>query len=99
MLPYRLSERAVRDLDGMRSWYDEQGVLLGDRAIAAVDDVFVNIRERPGSFPELHGGVRTARCRRFPYRVYFVVTGEGVNVLAVYHTSREPNRWNDSNRE
>ena len=99
MLPYRFSERASRDLDRLREWYDRTDVTLADRAVDAVFDVIRDVRERPESFPEIDRGVRASRCRRFPYRIYFVVTAEGINVLAVYHTSRDPDGWDDPERE
>ncbi|MGB7160667.1 MAG: type II toxin-antitoxin system RelE/ParE family toxin [Tepidisphaeraceae bacterium] len=99
MLPYRLSARAEADLDAVRRWYDQIRVTLGDRVVDAVFDVIRLARERPESFPEVGAGVRVGRCGKFPYRVFFAITDEGVNVLAVYHTARDPQRWDDPNRE
>ena len=99
MLRYKISERAERDMQSVRHWYDQIGRTLGDRVIDAVYDVIRLARERPASFPEISEGTRVARCRRFPYRVYFVVTDDLVNVLAVYHTAREPERWDDPDRD
>ena len=72
MLRYKISERAERDMQSVRHWYDQIGRTLGDRVIDAVYDVIRLARERPTSFPEISEGTRVARCRRFPYRVYFV---------------------------
>jgi len=99
MLPYDLTERAIRDLASARDWYDQRALQLGDRFL---DEAMLAIRvacERPQSFPEVRRAVRGVRCKRFPYRVYFTVQNERMVVLAVYHTARDPARWDDLNRE
>jgi plasmid stabilization system protein ParE len=99
MLDYDLTDRAVRDMRSAREWYDRANVKLGNEFI---DDVLAAIRlarERPASFPVERRDVRTVRCQRFPYRVYFRLFGGRVVVAAVYHTSRNPSRWDDPDRE
>ena len=99
MLAYDLSERAVRDLASARDWYDEKAIDLGDRFLDAALLAIRAARERPSSFPEVRSGVRAVRCRKFPYRVYFEVADNRLVVLAVYHTARDPQRWEDLSRE
>jgi plasmid stabilization system protein ParE len=99
MLPYRLTERALQDLTRLREWYDRTDLTLGDRATDAIYDVITMTRQLPESFPQARAGVRAALCREFPYRVYFAVQAGRVDVLAVYHTSRDPERWDDPTRE
>jgi len=41
-----------------------------------------------GLRPEASGGVR-----RFPFGVFYVLEGEAVVVLAVFHASRNPKGW------
>jgi plasmid stabilization system protein ParE len=98
MLDYQLSDRATRDLENVRAWYDRRSVDLGNRL---VDDVLLAIRaarERPASFPEFKRGVRTVQCRSFPYKLYFATTSKYIDVLAIYHTARDPNLWDDDER-
>ncbi len=99
MLSYELTARAEEDLRSVRSWYEQLGQGLGKRVLDAILDVIQLSRQRPTSFPEVRDGIRVARCRRFPYRIYFAVTDAGISVLAVYHTSRDPERWDDPDRE
>ena len=99
MLPYDLDERAKRDLAAARDWYDRQGEGVADRFLVAAFEAIRIARERPASVPEIHRGVRAVLCKRFKYRVYFRATGDRITVLAVYHTSRDPARWDDPGRE
>ena len=81
-----------------RDWYDGQSAGLGDQFIDAVVDAAQSACDAPNSFPTIGYGVRTVRCKRFPYRLYFKVRSDRVDVLAVYHTARNPSLWNDPKR-
>ena len=98
MRDYELTDRAVLDLAAARDWYDQHGTELGNRFLDAAYEAIRIARERPESCPEIHRGVRGIRCRRFPYRVYFESGPEKIIVLSVYHTARDPQRWNDDRR-
>jgi len=41
----------------------------------------------------VEGRIRQAVVRRFPYVVLFVEYSDYVEVLAVFHTSRDPKQW------
>ena len=96
--PFAFSDRAERDLERAREWYDRQGADLGNRFIDSVVVAIGVARENPGSCPVVRKGVRAIRCKRFPYRVYFELQGDRVVAAAVYHTARNPRLWNDPDR-
>lgn len=81
-----------------RGWYDRRGPGLGDRFVDAVLAAVQSACDRPKSFPAAASGVRAVRCKRFPFRVYYAVRNDRIDVLAVYHTARNPRLWNDPNR-
>src|SRR5688500_16985244 len=100
MRGYELSERAAHDLEAAQDWYKSQG---GEDLVRRFyDDVTLAMRvarERPMSCPAIQGRVRAVRCSHFPYRIYFVPLESHVDVLAVYHTARDPERWDDQDRD
>ena len=99
MLGYELSERAAQDLEAAQDWYQRQGA---DLAMWFYEEVTLALRvarERPMSCPAAGGRVRTIRCKHFPYRIYFVPLETRIDVLAVYHTARDPAKWDDAHRE
>jgi len=99
MRDYDLSERAKRDVAAAIDWYAQVSDHLANEFF---DDFLLALRvarERPMSCPQFRDEVRTLRCRRFPYRVYFVPLEERIDVLAVYHTARNPDLWDDPGRE
>ena len=98
MRSYDLTRRVLRDLSAARDYYDQSSIELGNRFIDAVLAAVKFAREQPEACPVVRGGVRAVRCRRFPYRVYFETEPSRVVVLAVYHTARDPDRWDDQSR-
>jgi hypothetical protein len=66
-----LTERALLDIRQARSWYEEQGRGLGDRLYDDVLKTVDKVLQNPRFFAEWKAGVRSARCRRFPYRVIY----------------------------
>ena len=66
----------------------------GDRFVAAVDVVLRDIAEHPERYPLLQEpDLRSAKVKKFPYRVVYVIIGEDVDVIAVAHAMRRPGYW------
>lgn len=99
MRTYELNERAARDLETTAEQYNGQREGLGREFIDSVVRAIHVACNRPSSCPEIERGVRGIRCTRFPYRVHFEVLPDRVDILAIYHTSRDPDRWDDPDRE
>ena len=89
----RFRLEAAQDVEGARAWYDEQQGGLGDAFAASLEDVIQLIVAFPEAFPEIAVSHRRALLHRFPYAVYYRLTGEVVDVLACLHTSRSPESW------
>lgn len=79
---------AKRDIAETDAYYAPYG--KADAFIAALDQVFAQIADRPLMYPLVYEGVRRALVRRFPYSVFFVVERTRAVVLAVHHQRRDP---------
>jgi plasmid stabilization system protein ParE len=99
MLAYEFTERAAQDFDAAVEWYKRQRTELGRAVVDSIVQAIDIARSRPMSCPEIEAGVRGVRCVRFPYRIHFEVLPDRVRLLAIYHTSRNPERWDDSDRD
>jgi plasmid stabilization system protein ParE len=82
--------QAEQDLDDAQRWYDEQRAGLGTEFRETVDHLFTRLGENPLIYPVVYRRAHRAVLRRFPYLVYFVVSGGSVIVLACLHASRNP---------
>ena len=76
-----------------RDWYEAHATDLGRRFVAEADLVVQRIAARPVQFPLVFKDVRRARLRRFPYTLFFRVDDAAAYVIACFHGSRDPRRW------
>lgn len=90
--PVRFRPQAETEVLEARSWYDGRRRGLGAEFGAAVDGLVSRIAENPLAFPRARGDIRRATLHRFPYALYFRVSGSEVIVLAV-HGRQDPRRW------
>lgn len=93
MLPVRLRPVALAELTDAWHWYEEQREGLGDEFRACADATMAEIGRAPLAWPRVRGEARRRRVRRFPYAVIYIVEAQHIEVLAVFHTSRDPRQW------
>jgi len=74
-------------------WYEEQRPGLGDDFLTAIEEVFERIGRTPEIHPTIYRDVRRSLPRRFPYGVFYRVRPDRVEVIAVYHSRRDPSGW------
>lgn len=77
--------RDIADADAHYAQFDR-----ADAFLSAIDVVFEQLTSMPLMYPAVHGDVRRALLRRFPFSVFFIVEGPRVFVLAVHHQRRDP---------
>ena len=51
------------------------------------------LEQAPLLYAEVIPGIRRALLPRFPYDVFYAVRGDLIQVLAVLHNVRNPERW------
>ena len=89
----RLSPAAESDVRDIYAWYKKQGEGLGLEFRRALGDCLERVRNNPMSSPKVHGEIRRALLRRFPYGVFYVIRESEVGVLGVFHGHRDPKTW------
>ncbi len=85
--------QAQEELVEARGWYEDRRSGLGAAFAAAVDSAIERVSERPSAYPRLHGEIRRALVRRFPYGLFFRVLEDEIVVLGVVHGRRHPETW------
>jgi plasmid stabilization system protein ParE len=92
-LPVVLRHKAAEELLAACDYLEAQQEGLSIRLIGEVRRVI----DRISTHPELHGlvlkDIRRAAVRRFPYSAFYRVTPARIDVLAVFHDSRDPAQW------
>ena len=61
-----------------------------DAFLSAIDHIFEQLATRPLMYPGVHGDIRRALLRRFPFSVFFIEEGPRIFVIAVHHQRRDP---------
>lgn len=85
-----LRPAAVADLTEAHAHYSSLADGLGDRFVAAVDELFDRLAEFPRSAPLVagHRDVRRVVVRGFPYVVFYRHQPDRIEVLRVLHAAR-----------
>jgi plasmid stabilization system protein ParE len=74
-------------------WYEGRRAGLGEEFLTSVDACFERIRRRPEMYPVVHEDYRRSLIRRFPYAVFYEQSETTIMIYAVFHTSRDPDKW------
>jgi plasmid stabilization system protein ParE len=96
----RILAEAEAEIESARRYLTQQASHLGDRFIADLQETLDAVSERPERFSKLETLADSSPYRRallsiFRYAVVFEILSDEILVVAVTHTSREPNYWLD----
>ncbi len=92
-LPIVFRPAARFEFDEAADWYEQRRVGRGAAFAAAVREVLHRITEQPQFYAAVFEDVREALVPSYPYCVYYRVETNQVQVLAVFHTARDPSIW------
>jgi plasmid stabilization system protein ParE len=89
------TDPALRDLDEITAWLKQHYPALGRAIKRRLDVVVAHIARWPESmrFSMHRPGVRVAPLGRYPYKIFYRVHEDTIEILHVHHTSREP--WDE----
>src|ERR1035437_1336320 len=88
-----IAPEAELDIADAYVWYEGRRAGLGEEFLSSVDACLEGIRRRPEMYPVVHEGYRRSLIRRFPYAVFYEPSEAAVTIYAVFHTSRNPDKW------
>jgi toxin ParE1/3/4 len=89
-------QTATDDLQESYDWYEERRTGLGEEFINEVDEYLDLVSKNPYRSPvQFSEKYRFALLKRFPFRIVYNIEEDEnlVNVTAVFHTSRNPERF------
>jgi toxin ParE1/3/4 len=92
-LPIVLRDEAQAEFDEAFDYYEAHRPGLGVTFTERVQEVFDRISANPQLHAVVLGDVRKAVVARFPYCVYYRAEAARIEVIAVFHTSRDPSVW------
>ena len=87
------SRRALADLTAIATYYSTNA---GPTIARSIEDRFLvvldRIRHAPESAPRVsqRSSVRVVAVVRYPFRIFYRVRGDAIDILHIRHTSRRP---------
>ncbi len=84
---------AKREYEDAFEYYEAQEEGLGEKFRRAVWAAIAVLEQYPDIGEEVRPGIRKILLRRFPFKLVYSVTDNGVYVVAVAHGHREPDYW------
>ena len=85
-----LRRPAERDLDEALDWYLGTAPEYAAAFLDEVGQVIQRIGRSLLLFRQVHGELRRAALRRYPYFVWYVIEGETAHVIAISHKRQDP---------
>ena len=81
------------ELMDAHDWYEAKLRGLGTRFLDQVEITILRLQENPQQFPMVFQDVHRALLRKYPYGLFFRVEISEIVVIACFHGSRDPRRW------
>jgi plasmid stabilization system protein ParE len=88
-----IAPEAASDLAEAHDWYESQCVGRGEDLLIRVDACINAVLKFPEMHALFHANYRRALIRKYPDAVFYEYDGRRVTVYAVFHTSRDPEKW------
>lgn len=92
-LPIVLRDEAQAEFDEAFDFYERQRPGSGVKFAARVQDVFDQIGANPQLHAVVFADIRKAVVARSPYCVFYRAEATRVQVIAIFHTARNPSIW------
>lgn len=90
-----IAEDAELDIIEGYVWYEEQKAGLGDSFLKELDAAFAKITNNPEYYHLSDKNTRVCQIRTYPFSVVYALHQNTIQVVAVFHTSRNPTDWLD----
>jgi toxin ParE1/3/4 len=89
------TDPALRDLDEITAWLKQHHPGLGRAVERRLEVIVAHIAHWPESMRRSlnRPGVRMAPLGRYPYKIFYRVHEDIVEILHIHHTAREP--WDE----
>lgn len=92
-LPLSFHPDVAEEVDDAYRWYEKKQEGLGEEFLLALENAYVQILTMPKAHQIAQEDIRRFVIRRFPFCIYYRILSDQVQVLAVHHSKRNPNRW------
>ena len=90
-----ISDEAEIDFDKSYEYYFEDNPKVADTFFKKINISLEDIKQDPFTFPIVYKEVRKYLVHKFPFIIYYQIVNSTIKVIAIFHTSRNPEIWNE----
>jgi plasmid stabilization system protein ParE len=94
----QLSDKAEKDFDEAYEAYEYYASIsesAADKFYETVNDNLHTIKQSPETYQKFHKDVHRFVITNFPFIIYYQIRELIIRVIAIFHTSRNPENWQD----
>lgn len=92
------SPEAEEEIGLAFAWYETQCVGRGEDFLTRLEACLSTISRSPDMYAVIKKTFRRALIRKYPYAVIYEFDGQNVHILAVFHMSQNPKKWQTRKR-
>lgn len=90
-----LSNEAEEDFDKAYNYYFQESERVANNFYYKTDKSFKALIQNPFGYQKVYKDVRRFVMKKFPFVIYYRIKGIFVKIIAIFHTSRNPQIWQD----
>ncbi|MEP6948953.1 MAG: type II toxin-antitoxin system RelE/ParE family toxin [Ginsengibacter sp.] len=74
-------------------WYETVKRGFGEDFKASVDSKIELLQQNPKAYSFIYKDIRSAKIKTFPYNLIYRVFDSKIQIIAIFHHSRNPREW------
>lgn len=89
----RFHAAVQQDLQEAYDYYEEQRKGLGEEFLTELTASLDYLQKHAALFQVVAGNTRKYNISKFPYGIFYLLTGKEIFVTAIIHLMRNPKKW------
>ncbi len=93
MFQLNIRSIAKQDIQEIIDYYEDISPKITDRFLNELYNEFDFLKGKPNSFQVKYRNTRVRYLKLFPFGIHYKTSNNLIEILAILHTSRNPNSW------
>ncbi len=90
-----LSNEAEEDFDNAFNYYLYENERVANNFYHKTNESFITLSKDPFAYQKIYKNIHRFVMKKFPFVIYFRINGFSIRIIAIFHTSRNPQIWED----
>ncbi len=95
IIAYTVAFTPEAELEALKAyfWYEIQKPGLGENFKQCLDSKIESLKQNPEVFSYVLKNFRSSKIKRFPYNLIYRISGTQIQIIAIFHHSKNPKEW------